>query len=100
MGTYLVNLFSSFFVQICEELMMRCLAPDCQNSGLGCDNMTVVLVCFTNGQGYDALRERCGMASRCGPAADVFTNAGGGQATLTRDAGLSRRPVQSSNITE
>lgn len=27
---------------ICEELMMRCLAPDCQMAGLGCDNMTVV----------------------------------------------------------
>ncbi|KAH9373610.1 hypothetical protein HPB48_014793 [Haemaphysalis longicornis] len=30
--------------QICEELMTRCLAPDCQMGGLGCDNMTVVLV--------------------------------------------------------
>ena len=26
--------------------MTRCLAPDCQMGGLGCDNMTVVLVCF------------------------------------------------------
>ncbi|RXG71562.1 putative protein phosphatase 2C T23F11.1 [Armadillidium vulgare] len=33
---------------VCEDLMTRCLAPDCQMGGLGCDNMTVVLVCFTH----------------------------------------------------
>jgi len=44
---------------ICEELMMRCLAPDCQNSGLGCDNMTVLLICFLNDQPYEALQQRC-----------------------------------------
>lgn len=31
---------------VCEDLMMRCLAPDCQMGGLGCDNMTVVLICL------------------------------------------------------
>jgi len=44
---------------ICEQLMMRCLAPDCQMGGLGCDNMTVVLVCFLNGEPYEKLAERC-----------------------------------------
>jgi len=44
---------------ICEQLMMRCLAPDCQMGGLGCDNMTVVLVCFMNGESYEKLAERC-----------------------------------------
>ncbi|ELU07597.1 hypothetical protein CAPTEDRAFT_117783 [Capitella teleta] len=44
---------------ICEELMMRCLAPDCQMGGLGCDNMTVVLVCFLHGGSYDELAEKC-----------------------------------------
>ena len=38
---------------------MRCLAPDCQMGGLGCDNMTVVLVCFLNGESYEKLAERC-----------------------------------------
>lgn len=33
--------------------MMNCLAPDCQLGGLGCDNMTVVIVCFL-GQNGDA----------------------------------------------
>ncbi len=37
------------FKKICEDLMTRCLAPDCQMGGLGCDNMTVVLVCILNG---------------------------------------------------
>lgn len=27
--------------------------------GLGCDNMTVVLVCFLNGEPYEKLAERC-----------------------------------------
>ncbi|XP_077983812.1 putative protein phosphatase 2C T23F11.1 [Glandiceps talaboti] len=45
--------------QICEELMTRCLAPDCQMGGLGCDNMTVVIVCFLQGQSYEELAQKC-----------------------------------------
>ncbi|XP_070554054.1 probable protein phosphatase 2C T23F11.1 isoform X2 [Ptychodera flava] len=45
--------------QICEELMTRCLAPDCQMGGLGCDNMTVVLVCFLQGKSYEELAQKC-----------------------------------------
>jgi len=37
---------------ICEEMMSTCLAPDCQMGGLGCDNMTVIVVCFLNGKPY------------------------------------------------
>merc|ERR1719481_676826 len=44
---------------ICEQLMTRCLSPDCQMGGLGCDNMTCVLVCFLNQQPYQTLVERC-----------------------------------------
>ena len=44
---------------ICEELMTRCLAPDCQMGGLGCDNMTVVLICLTPGGTYTELTRRC-----------------------------------------
>ena len=39
--------------------MTRCLAPDCQMGGLGCDNMTVVLVCFLHGQTYKHLGDKC-----------------------------------------
>ncbi len=42
--------------------MTRCLAPDCQMGGLGCDNMTVVLVCFLNGEPYEKLAARCKLA--------------------------------------
>ncbi|XP_074650838.1 putative protein phosphatase 2C T23F11.1 [Tubulanus polymorphus] len=52
---------------ICEELMTKCLAPDCQAGGLGCDNMTVVLVCFLQGGTYDDLAERCSNPSVLGP---------------------------------
>jgi len=44
---------------ICEDLMTRCLSPDCQMGGLGCDNMTCVLVCLLQGKPYQALVERC-----------------------------------------
>jgi protein phosphatase 2C family protein 2/3 len=37
---------------ICEEIMSNCLAPDCQMGGLGCDNMTVIIVCLLNGMTY------------------------------------------------
>ncbi|XP_049287242.1 probable protein phosphatase 2C T23F11.1 [Anopheles funestus] len=45
--------------QICENLMMRCLAPDCQMGGIGGDNMTVIVVCFLHGQPYEELINRC-----------------------------------------
>jgi len=45
--------------QICEQLMDRCLSPDCQVGAVGCDNMTVVLVCFLNGKPWKSLVERC-----------------------------------------
>uniref|UniRef100_A0A182VQ08 protein-serine/threonine phosphatase n=1 Tax=Anopheles minimus TaxID=112268 RepID=A0A182VQ08_9DIPT len=52
--------------QICENLMMRCLAPDCQMGGIGGDNMTVIVVCFLHGQPYEELVNRCkeGIAKR------------------------------------
>ncbi|RWS21671.1 putative protein phosphatase 2C T23F11.1-like protein, partial [Leptotrombidium deliense] len=47
---------------ICEQLMTRCLAPDCQMGGLGCDNMTVILVCFLHGKSYEDLSLRCSLS--------------------------------------
>ena len=37
---------------ICEELMTRCLASDSSMGGLGCDNMTVILICFIHNEPY------------------------------------------------
>lgn len=44
---------------ICEELMTRCLASDSSMGGLGCDNMTVILVCFLQDQPYQRLVDEC-----------------------------------------
>jgi len=44
---------------ICEELMTRCLSPDCQMGGLGCDNMTCVLVCLLQGKPYQVPLNFC-----------------------------------------
>lgn len=45
--------------EICESLMMRCLAPDCGMAGLGCDNMTVVIVALLHGGTYEQLSTKC-----------------------------------------
>lgn len=34
----------------CEDLMIKCLAPDSELGGIGCDNMTVVIVALLNGR--------------------------------------------------
>ncbi|KAJ1958264.1 Protein phosphatase 2C 2 [Dipsacomyces acuminosporus] len=36
--------------QICEEIMDRCLAPESELGGVGCDNMTIVIVALLNGK--------------------------------------------------
>jgi len=46
---------------ICEELMTRCLASDSSMGGLGCDNMTVILICFLHNQPYQKLIDECVM---------------------------------------
>ncbi|KPU77732.1 uncharacterized protein Dana_GF24758, isoform B [Drosophila ananassae] len=50
--------------RICEELMSACLASDVQLSGLGGDNMTVILVCFLHNKSYEDLVVRCGGARK------------------------------------
>jgi len=54
---------------ICEDLMTRCLAPDCQMGGLGCDNMTVLLVCCLHDGDYTQLADRCSRPSLTAGAA-------------------------------
>ncbi|CAB4055899.1 PTC2_3 [Lepeophtheirus salmonis] len=44
---------------ICEKLMNRCLSEDSGMSGFGCDNMTVIIVCFLHNKPYSRLVERC-----------------------------------------
>ncbi|MCP9259235.1 putative protein phosphatase 2C T23F11.1 [Dirofilaria immitis] len=44
---------------VCEELLSKCLAPDCQMGGLGCDNMTAVLVCLLQEDTPEAYVARC-----------------------------------------
>ncbi|XP_012535133.1 probable protein phosphatase 2C T23F11.1 isoform X2 [Monomorium pharaonis] len=44
--------------EICEELLNSCLAPDAL-MGTGCDNMTMILVCFLHGKPCSHLISRC-----------------------------------------
>lgn len=45
--------------EICENLMMHCLAPDCQMAPMGCDNMTVVIVGLLHGGTFEELSAKC-----------------------------------------
>jgi len=59
--------------KICEELMTNCLSPDCQMGGLGCDNMTVILVCFLHGKTWE---EYCAkIAATLEPNIEAYTTA-------------------------
>ena len=65
--------------------MMKCLAPDCQMGGLGCDNMTVTLICLTpNGSTYEQLAARCAqnlpdhLSGAAGPVSSNGPSAGAG----------------------
>ncbi|KAH8550867.1 phosphatase 2C-like domain-containing protein [Umbelopsis sp. PMI_123] len=48
---------------ICEELMDDCLAPNSEIGGVGCDNMTVIIVGILNGKSENEWRDW--MVSRC-----------------------------------
>ncbi|KAJ6215891.1 hypothetical protein RDWZM_010391 [Blomia tropicalis] len=69
-------------VSICEELITRCLAPDCQmGSGIGCDNMTVILICYLNGTDYETFCER---VTACSPLGIPPPPPGVDEATVRR----------------
>lgn len=57
--------------EICENIMMLCLAPDCQMAGLGCDNMTVVIVGLLQGGTYEQLSQKCARTSNSNEFVDV-----------------------------
>lgn len=43
--------------KICEDIMLKCLAPDSELGGIGCDNMTVVIVALLNGRTVEEWQE-------------------------------------------
>ncbi|KAJ2158556.1 Protein phosphatase 2C 2 [Coemansia sp. RSA 552] len=56
--------------QVCEEMMTRCLASESELGGVGCDNMTVVIVALLKGKTEDewyahvkAVAEEAGLKS-------------------------------------
>jgi protein phosphatase PTC2/3 len=57
--------------KICENMMDNCLASNSETGGVGCDNMTMVIIAFLNGktkeEWYDEIAKR--VANGDGPAA-------------------------------
>ncbi|KAI8636572.1 phosphatase 2C-like domain-containing protein [Parasitella parasitica] len=57
---------------ICEQIIDHCLAPDSSGGGIGCDNMSIIIVAILNGkteeQWYDW------MAARATPKKDALGN--------------------------
>uniref|UniRef100_A0AC35UD97 PPM-type phosphatase domain-containing protein n=1 Tax=Rhabditophanes sp. KR3021 TaxID=114890 RepID=A0AC35UD97_9BILA len=39
--------------KVCEQMLDHCLSPDSRMEGLGCDNMTVIIVCLLQGGTYE-----------------------------------------------
>lgn len=60
-------------VEICENLMDNCLAPESDITGIGCDNMTVLIVALLNGktkeEWYAMIKDRVNRGD--GPVAAV-----------------------------
>ena len=56
---------------ICENMMDNCLASNCETGGIGCDNMTMIIVGLLNGKSkkewYDLIGKR--VAEGDGPCA-------------------------------
>lgn len=85
--SYLIGLY----LQIVEELLNTCLAPDAQMGGLGCDNMTVILICILNGSTYESLATRCARPARSQALSSVneptqHNNAGNNSSCLSTNA--------------
>lgn len=68
--------------KICESILDHCLAPDCRLGGVGCDNMTVIIVCFLHGRGYSDLVVRC--AAPVKPATPIVTHQPSGSISWQR----------------
>ncbi|KAG1392054.1 hypothetical protein G6F60_012252 [Rhizopus arrhizus] len=58
--------------EICEQLMDHCLSPDNDGGGVGCDNMSVIIVAILNGKTEDEWYEW--MKSRTTPKKDALGN--------------------------
>ncbi|ORX34096.1 phosphatase 2C-domain-containing protein [Kockovaella imperatae] len=43
--------------KICEDMMVKCTARDSETGGIGCDNMTVVIVALLNGRSVSEWRD-------------------------------------------
>lgn len=58
--------------KICENMMVKCLAKDSSTGGIGCDNMTVVIVALLNGRTPEEwqawVKERVEQKSESSPA--------------------------------
>ena len=48
---------------ICENLMDHCLAPKSNLSGIGCDNMTLLVIGLPLGESKEAWRAKCSRPS-------------------------------------
>ncbi|XP_039264892.2 putative protein phosphatase 2C T23F11.1 [Styela clava] len=49
---------------ICEHLLTRCLANDCSAGGIGCDNMTVMIIVFKQSGSFEKTCEKCAVPKR------------------------------------
>lgn len=62
---------------ICEQMMDHCLAPDSDGGGVGCDNMSVMIIAILNGkteeEWYDWMASRTAVPKKDALGNDVVT---------------------------
>jgi protein phosphatase 2C family protein 2/3 len=61
---------------ICEQIMDDCLAPDSDGGGVGCDNMSVMIIAILNGKSeeewYDWMVTRTAAPKKDGLGNDII----------------------------
>lgn len=77
---------------ICENLMTRCLAPDSLMSGLGGDNMTVIIICFLQDKPYEHLCQRCKTSLKTSVASDVDNDSASESSVSSQTSGENEVP--------
>jgi serine/threonine protein phosphatase PrpC len=62
--------------EICEQMMDHCLAPDSEG-GVGCDNMSVMIIAILNGkteeEWYNWMATRCAAPKKDGLGNDIVS---------------------------
>lgn len=79
---------------ICERLMDSCLAKETSSGGIGCDNMTVEIVAFLNGESEESWYEKIKATEPIPKAKASLPVDGGDEPDLKKQRGMQSKSRQ------